>query len=164
MIQFQETNDDFFSSKESTSFLATTATTFNGCIWFGFRKQTTIFFIKRVNVFFGHYSYDIQWMYFILFQETNEDFFQRVNVFFGDNSYDIQWMYLIRFQETNDDFFFLQKSRLLFRQQKLLHSMDALDSVSGNKRRFFFSSKESTSFSPTTATTLNGCILFLRLF
>ena len=73
-------------------------------------------------------------------------FFKRVNVFFGDNSYDIQWMYLIRFQETNDDFFFLQKSRLLFRQQQLLHSMDALDSVSGNKRRFFFLQKSPRLF------------------
>ena len=126
LIQFQETNDDFFlqksqrlfrrqqlrhsmdafhsvsgnkrrffSSKESTSFSTTTATTFNECLWFGFRKQTTIFSLKRVNVFFG------------------------------DNSYDIQWMPLVRFQKTNDDFF-LQKSQRLFRRQQLRHSMDAI--------------------------------------
>ena len=100
LIWFQDWQTTiFFLLKKSTSFSATTATTFNGCIWFSFRKQTTIFFLK--------------------------------------------------------------KTQRLFRRQQLQYSMDAFDSaVSGNKRRFFFLQKTSTSFSATTATTFNGCIWF----
>ena len=156
----------FFSSKESTSFSATTATTFNGCIWFGFRKQTTIFFLQKSQRLFWR-------------QQLRPEF--NGCIWFG-----------FRKKTT---IFFLQKSQRLFRPLQLRHLMAAFDSVSGNKRRFlffkrvnvffgsnsnyiqwmhwfqfdeknedFFSSKESTSFFATTATTFNGCILFLRLF
>ena len=115
MIQFQETYDDFFSSKESSLFrrqqLRHSMDAFDSVAG-NIRRS---FFFKRVNVFFFDNSYDIQWYAFGLVPGNIRRFFffKRVNVFFVDNSDDIQWM--------QRRLFLLQKSQRLFRRKQLRH-------------------------------------------